>query len=175
MTAGTYGQNVSAFKIPTFTVDQYGRLTNATEFTIPTTGVTAGTYGTATTIPRVTVDTYGRVTSVTTNNVSIVETVFAIGNSGGTVTMDWNNGTVQTVTANSNFTLNIPSNMPVGSSIGIIITQDGTGSRLISPSASYKFASGLKTLSTAANSIDFINIFNVGGGVYLAALTRGYA
>jgi hypothetical protein len=65
--------------------------------------------------------------------------------------------------------------MPTGSSIGIIITQDGAGSKLMTPSGSYKFASGLKTLSTTANSIDFINIFNVGGGVYLAALTRGYA
>jgi hypothetical protein len=193
VTAGTYGLNTSAFKVPTFTVDVYGRVTSATDFTIPASGVSAGTYGSNLNIPTFTVDVYGRVTSAGTNaltvngaggisvstsgstvNLAITETVVPGGSVSSSYTPNWNSGTVHTITATGNFTLNVPSNMPVGASISVIITQDGAGSRLISPSGSYKFASGLKTLSTAAGSIDFINIFNAGGGVYLAALTRGY-
>jgi len=106
---------------------------------------------------------------------NVIEQVYGAGLSGTSITPNWNNGTVQTFTLSSNFTLNAPVNMPVGASMSLLFTQDSTGSRTMSSSSSYKFASGLKTLSTAANSIDFINIFNVGGGVYLAALTRGYA
>jgi hypothetical protein len=106
---------------------------------------------------------------------NIIEQVFGAGLSGTSITPNWNNGTVQTFTLSSNFTLNAPVNMPVGASMSLLFTQDSTGSRTMSSSSSYKFASGLKTLSTAPNAIDFINIFNVGGGVYLAALTRGYA
>ena len=106
---------------------------------------------------------------------NVIEQVYGAGLSGTSITPNWNNGTVQTFTLSSNFTLNAPVNMPVGASMSLLFTQDSTGSRTMSSSSSYKFASGLKTLSTSANSIDFINIFNVGGGLYLAALTRGYA
>jgi hypothetical protein len=84
------------------------------------------------------------------------------------------NGPVQKVTANSStFTLNLPSGMVTGQSITLIITQDATGSRSMFPNASYKFASGIKTLSTAPNSIDVLMIF-YDGTTYLCTLNKGY-
>lgn len=103
------------------------------------------------------------------------ESVYSIGNSGsGTVTPNFNNGPVQTVTATGNFTLALPSNIAAGSNLTLIITQDGTGGRTFSPNASYKFANGLKTLSTAANKIDIMTIF-YDGSRYLCSLNRNYS
>jgi hypothetical protein len=103
------------------------------------------------------------------------ESVFSIGNSGsGTVTPDFTNGPVQTITATGNFTLALPTNVTAGSNLTLIITQDGTGGRTITPNASYKFANGAKTLSPSINSIDVMTIF-YDGSRYLASLIRNYS
>jgi hypothetical protein len=116
--------------------------------------------------------------SVNTGNGTItgqyIENVHAIGNGGASVTPNWNNGTVQTITADSAFGLNLPTNMPTGASMTLIITQDGGGSKVMTPNGAYRFAFGFKTLSTTAGTVDMLNIFNPGTGVYLAALTTGY-
>lgn len=100
VTVGTYGGNA---KIPIITVDQQGRLTyaanssvtlstsattdttNANNITsgtlgsgrLPTSGVSAGTYGgtsgTNVVVPVVTVDTYGRATYAANNSASLVQ------------------------------------------------------------------------------------------------------
>jgi hypothetical protein len=54
----------------------------------------------------------------------------------------------------------------------LILTQDGTGSRLLT--SDLKYAGASKTLSTAASAIDVINIFYDGTN-YLASLVKGYA
>jgi len=156
-----------------------------------TSGVAAGTYN------SVTVNTLGHVTdgSTVTHTLDSVTTSGATTNNGitvGSVTgkfvdvvanvatisnplaPNWNSGSVQRFTVNQNFTLNAPTNMPVGGNLTLILTQDGTGNRVMTPAASYKFASNYKVLSTTAGAIDMINIF-YDGTVYYAALTTGYA
>lgn len=113
--------------------------------------------------------------SATTTLGPYVESVYSIGNSGsGTVTPNFANGPVQTVTATGNFTLALPSNMVAGSNLTLIITQDSTGGRTFTPNASYKFANGSKTLSASANSIDVMTIY-YDGSRYLSSLIRNYS
>lgn len=103
------------------------------------------------------------------------ESVYAIGNSGsGTVTPDFNNGPVQTITATGNFTLALPTNVTAGSNLTLIITQDSTGGRTFTPNASYRFANGIKTLSASANSIDVMTVY-YDGSRYLSSLIRNYS
>ena len=103
----------------------------------------------------------------------IRETVYAIGNSGATtLTPDAANGSVQTITATGNFTLSAFSNPVSGQTITFIITQDGTGSRTLT--STMKFAGASKTLSTAASSIDILNVSYI-GTTYYASLIKGYA
>jgi hypothetical protein len=59
-----------------------------------------------------------------------------------------------------------------GQSITLILTQDGTGSRLLT--STMKFAGGSKTLSTAANAVDIITVY-YDGTTYWASLSKGFA
>jgi len=98
------------------------------------------------------------------------ETVYAIGNSGtSTLTPDAANGTIQTITATGNFTLNAFANPQSGQTITFIITQDATGSRTLT--STMLFASASKTLSTAANSVDILTVSYV-GTTYYASLSK---
>lgn len=84
-------------------------------------------------------------------------TISAIGNTSGTITLDFataNNFSL-TLNANSSNTLATPSNITAGASGVIYITQDATGSRLLSYSSAWDFTGGtVPTLSTAANAVD---------------------
>jgi hypothetical protein len=84
------------------------------------------------------------------------------------------NSSVITLTATGDITINTSgfSNAVAGRSMTIIITQDGTGSRLLT--SDLKFAGGNKTLSTTAGAIDIINVFYDGTN-FLASLVKGYA
>ena len=104
----------------------------------------------------------------------MTETIYVKGNAGSTFTPNYSLGSIQSLTANMNFTLTVPSNIPNGGSLTLIITQDATGSRLMTANTTYKFAGeGFKTLSTAANSIDMMNIFRA-STTYYVTLTTGY-
>jgi hypothetical protein len=101
------------------------------------------------------------------------ETVYNWGSVGaGTYTPDASSGTVHKMTLTGNVTINALANVSTGSSVTLILTQDGTGSRLLS--STMKFAGGSKTLSTAINSIDTVSVFYDGTN-YLAGLVKGYA
>lgn len=103
----------------------------------------------------------------------IREAVYAIGNSGAaTLTPDAANGTVQTITATGNFTLSAFTSPISGQTVTFIITQDATGGRVLT--STMKFASGSKTLSTAANSIDILTVSYI-GTTYYASLSKGFA
>ena len=100
------------------------------------------------------------------------ETVYSIGSTSGTITPDFNNGSIQSMTLTGNVTINSLGNAIAGRSMTLIITQDGTGNRTLT--SSMKFAGGSKTLSTAASSVDIISVF-YDGSTYYSALTKGYA
>jgi hypothetical protein len=103
-----------------------------------------------------------------------IETVYGFGTTSGTITPNWNNGSTQTMTLNNNLTLNAPVSMPSGSSMKLVITQDVSGSRLLSPNGAYKFLGGVNTLTTAGNAIDIINIFYDGTN-YLSEIKKNYS
>jgi len=65
------------------------------------------------------------------------------------------------------------SNLPTGGSVTIIITQDGTGSNT-GAFTSVKFAGGTPTLSTDANAIDVVTIFNDGTNK-IATIAKAFA
>jgi hypothetical protein len=103
------------------------------------------------------------------------EQVYTHGNSSSSYTPDFEDNSVQTVTLNSaTVTFNAPTNMPVGGNITLILTQDGTGNRVASWNAAYKFAGGNSTLSTGAGDIDVVSIFYDGTN-YLASLGTDFS
>jgi hypothetical protein len=89
-----------------------------------------------------------------------------------TITPDVANGTVQKVTLTGNVTFSAFANPVTGQSLTLIITQDATGSRLLT--STMKFSGASKTLSTAANSVDIITVFYDGTNYY-ASLAKGFA
>lgn len=88
-----------------------------------------------------------------------IETVSAGGNQASSYTPNWNNGSIHTVTLTGNVTFGAPTNMIAGSSLTLILTQDGTGGRTANWNASYKWMGGTPTLSTAAGAVDIVNVF----------------
>ena len=98
------------------------------------------------------------------------ETVFGI-TYNASITPNWSNGTVQTVTLTGNTAFAAPSNMTAGTSLTLIIRQDATGGRTATWNASYKFAGGVPSLSTAISAIDTVNIF-YDGTDYLASISK---
>lgn len=94
------------------------------------------------------------------------------GTEGTDFTIEPSNGSVQTATLDNNITINGPSNLASGESITLILTQDATGSRTLS--STMLFAGGDGTLSTDANAVDILGIFNDGSNYY-ASLSTGFA
>lgn len=93
-----------------------------------------------------------------------------------TIAVDLATGINFTTTMTGNRTLGNPTNPKVGQSGVIEFIQDSTGNRTITFGANYKFASGaVKTLSTAANSKDYLSYFVVGATFILCSLTKGAA
>ena len=103
------------------------------------------------------------------------ETVNTIGSGGSTVTPDQINGNIQKLTLTvTPVTMNLPVNMPTGGSMTLILRQDGGGSKVVNFNASYKFAGGTKTLSTAPNAIDVVSVF-YDGTDYIASLSTNFS
>jgi hypothetical protein len=102
------------------------------------------------------------------------ERVTALGSVSGTVTANLALGSIHTVTATGNITINTTdiTNAVSGSSFTIVITQDGTGSRVLT--SNLKYVGGTKTLSTAAGAVDVVSGFYDGTN-YLVSLAKGFA
>lgn len=151
------------------------------------TGITSSTAQTVTNAAQPNITSVGTLTSLsvsgnltvsgTANLTNTIldkynETVIAGGNTGAaTITPDAAAGTIFNYTLTGNITLNTLANAVAGTSVTIILTQDGTGNRLLT--SNMKFAGNVKTLSTAANSIDIMGVF-YDGNTYYASLSKGY-
>ena len=120
------------------------------------------------------IQTAGSIAGATTILKKFNETVVALGNQSGDISASLNatNGSIYSVTATGDITINTIANVVAGTSMRIIITQDGTGSRLLT--SSMKFEGGSKTLTTAGGSIDIIDVFYDGTN-YFAVLSKAYA
>ena len=112
--------------------------------------------------------------SVSGNTVTIAggnETVTAL-TSSASITVNCALGTVFTVTLAHNTTFTL-TNFNSGQSVAIKIKQDGTGGRTATFTG-VKFVNGFNDLSTGANRIDFVSIFNDGTDL-LGAINLNYA
>jgi hypothetical protein len=105
-----------------------------------------------------------------TGSVPTTETVFAL-TFATTLTPNAANGAIQILSASANFTFNAFSNPVSGQTITLIVTQDSTGSRVMT--SNFLFAGGSKTLSTAPGAIDMITVSYI-GGIYYASLVKGF-
>lgn len=95
---------------------------------------------------------------------------------GTTVTPNMNSARRFTLTPAQNFTLANPSNLRASQDVVIVITQDGTGSRLLSAVGSaWKFPGGVPTLSTAAGAIDVITGVVQSGSLIRAVCNKAFA
>ena len=95
------------------------------------------------------------------------ETVYAGGNTSTAVTLAETNGNVQTWTMTGNCTFTMPSGagLQAGSSLTLILTQDGTGSRTGTFTAvKWKDATAPVLTTTATTGIDIITFYTFNGG-----------
>ena len=108
--------------------------------------------------------------TLTITGTGSIEIVTAL-TSSSSITVDCSLGNVFTVTLAHNTTFTL-SNFDAGQSVAIKIKQDATGGRTATFTG-VKFTRGYATLSTAANKIDFVTIFNDGTDK-LGALNLNY-
>ena len=86
------------------------------------------------------------------------QVVNALGNSTGTVTIDFTTANIITATLTGTTTFANPTTESVGQSGSIILTQDGTGSRTASWGSQFKWVGGTApTLTTTAAAVDRID------------------
>lgn len=85
-----------------------------------------------------------------------VVTPDAITISGGNASIDASTGNVFDIAANANFTLANPTNPTDGQVIHLRITQDATGSRVMTLGSAWSAGPNTVTLSTTANKIDHL-------------------
>jgi len=112
-----------------------------------------------------------------TGNLSIGGQIYsptnAKGNSGtGTVTFNWNDGNIQTVTLTGNCTFAF-SNPQSGATYQIIITQDATGSRTITWPTIHWEGKTTPTLTGTASSVDVVTL-TYDGSKYIGVMAKNF-
>lgn len=97
------------------------------------------------------------------------------GNSGTTLTIDWDNGNEQliTLTGNVTLTLNDPRD---GGRYVLVLKQDGTGGRTVTWPASVLWPAGsTPTITATAGKYDLVTLlWLAGAGKYLASINQNY-
>jgi hypothetical protein len=99
--------------------------------------------------------------------------VYNVGGVSGPTVFDRSLGTVQLCVLQGDLTITDITNTNNGDNFTIILTQDYNGSRTLSMPSNYKFASGMKTLTTTPFAVDMINMMFIGTTTYVT-LTTGY-
>jgi hypothetical protein len=93
----------------------------------------------------------------------------AIGSTGGSVTINWDNSNIQTLTLDSDISTLTKSNPIDGAVYTLFITQGGTGGKTVSWGSDVEWPGGTPpTLSTAAGAVDAVSL------VYIAGVTGYY-
>lgn len=90
---------------------------------------------------------------------------------GGSVNIDASVSSQFSLVATSNFTLNAPTGMLDGQKITVRITQDGTGGRIMTLDAAYRYSTYLTNtfvvLSAAPNATDYLGVeYNADAGAF---------
>ncbi len=121
------------------------------------------------TLPAVTLGgavTGGDQVMSTVTHKDYAETVYAGGNTGTSQTLAETNGNVQTWTMNGNCTFTMPSGsgLQAGTSLTLILTQDGTGGRTGAFTGVKWAGAATPTLSTGANDVDILAFITFNGG-----------
>jgi hypothetical protein len=92
----------------------------------------------------------------------------AVGSTGGSVILNWDNSNIQTLTLTDNITTLTKSNPIDGGVYTLFLTQGGTGGKTVSWGTDVEWPGGTPpTLSPAAGAIDAVSL------VYIAGIT-GY-
>ena len=160
---------------------------------LPTSGVSGATYqGLSTTtgalsLVSFTVDTYGRITGTSTTSTTVALPSLANTWTGSQnvasvvlsfaspLNTDASLGNAFHVTLTSNFTMNFPTNLVAGGTYLWKLTQDATGSRLVTWSGNWKWPGGIAgTLSTTGGAIDLLTAYYDGTNLY-CTLQKAYA
>lgn len=105
------------------------------------------------------------------------ESINALGNQSGTVTVDMEDGNHATMTLTGNVTTLTISNPPSSGSLGILtlqVKQDATGSRSFSWPSAVKWAGGTApTITSTATRTDIYVLRTTDGGTTWAGLVAG--
>lgn len=98
---------------------------------------------------------------------------YDVGNVAVSTTLNYTNGSVQELTATTNFVLQQPIEMPSGSMMTIFVHQDNVGERVMQVTGNYYMLNGNVNLNPAPNSISKLTIFNI-NGMYHINVTSVY-
>jgi hypothetical protein len=160
ITIGSTGKSVNGSANVSWSLTEIGAAASSHNQAAST--ITAGTFATGNFIFQGNLQINGQIHSP----------VNAKGNSGTAVTLNWNDGNIQTVTMTGNATFTF-SNPQSGASYQIIITQDATGSRTITwPTIKWK-GGVVPTLTGTANSIDIVTL-TYDGASYFGTISKGH-
>jgi hypothetical protein len=144
--------------------------------TLATSGVTAATYGNTQQIPSITIDALGRATSATQVYPDLrryTEPVYTHSTTSGTVTVDFNNGNFQTITANGDVTLAF-ANAPAAGTVTLVFNHSGGARYVTFPAANIKYSGNVRTVSTSVSTDMIIATTVDSGSNYLVSIVRGF-
>lgn len=106
-----------------------------------------------------------------TNSITIassagVPTVYQAGSLSTTYTPNANSGTIHFFTLTNSITINTVSNLTLGDTFQMVISQDSTGNRVVTWPSTFLFEGGVSTLSTSTNAVDVVDALYTAKGYY---------